>query len=287
MENTDKKTVTIGKKNYILPRKNSLGNSVSASNDNDIINFKTTKLNYYVLGGLTLISIIIIGIFVVKYINSEKKNIIEEQQNINTFTKNENQDDSIIIDEEEQLPKNKNINLDPKTKDEQFSLGVRYLQGNGVNKNYSEAIKWFTLAATQEHSNSQLMLGKIYYYGEFVKPDFKKALIWNTLAAAQGLSEAQYMLGLIYENGSGVPEDKAEAKKWYILAASQGLKDAKEKLSISQSSFNSKSSISNSSPKLVTQEDLIQVNKYLSNIKKDTNKNPELKSNNSREIIWN
>lgn len=285
MSGIHSKTTTIGKPNKIAPKKLRSTKPIPEISD-DIIIEKSNKLTYYILGGFTFVAVSVLGVLLFMYIESGKKPIKTEQEiaKVSTQTKQSSVDDSVVIEEEQLQPKSL-INLEPKTKDEQYSLGIKYIKGEEIDKNYTEAIKWFTLAATQEHTDSQLMLGKIYYYGEFVKPDFKKALMWNTLAAAQGLSEAQYMLGLIYENGSGVPENKVEAKKWYTLAAEQGLHEAKEKISIGQSKNNNKSSTS--TPKLVTTEDLNQVNKYLSNIQRDRSKAPVSKDANDREIIWN
>lgn len=286
MSSINKKTTTIGARNKIKPKKTILAESPMESND-EIVLVKSSKLTYYVLGGFVVFSLIVIGALLFKYFEPNKKPLPTEQKIVNAESPANKSfsDDSVLMPEEAFEPKVL-INLEPKTKDEQYSLGVRYIQGNGIDKNYVEAIKWFTLAATQEHGESQLMLGKIYYYGEFVKPNFKKALMWNTLAAAQGLSEAQYLLGVIYENGSGVTENKVEAKKWYTLAANQGLSEAKEKLLIYDSAQKSKSSTP-VTPKLVTSEDLNQVNKYLSNIKADKSKSSILKEDKDREIIWN
>lgn len=177
------------------------------------------------------------------------------------------------------------IDLNPKEKNEQYDLAIRYMNGDGVNKDYQEAIKWLSSAAAQEHKESQGMLGQIYYYGEIAKPDFKKALIWNTLAASQGLKEAQYILGLMYEHGEGVIKDKAEAKKWFELAAAQGVAEAQAKLNV-QETVKVEPEITEKKPeKLVTNDDMTEVNKYLSNIKKP--KTPSAPPSKEKEIIWN
>ena len=78
----------------------------------------------------------------------------------------------------------------------QYNLGVMYGNGNGVEKNYSKAIKW-----------------------------------WN-LAADQGNDKAQYSLGVMYEDGKGVEKNLKTAKKWFQLASNQGLAKAKEKINV-------------------------------------------------------
>jgi TPR repeat protein len=51
----------------------------------------------------------------------------------------------------------------------QYNLGLCYKNGEGVEKDYVEAVKWFRKAAEQGHAGSQFMLGARYYYGEGVE----------------------------------------------------------------------------------------------------------------------
>ena len=39
-----------------------------------------------------------------------------------------------------------------------YSLGVMYLNGHGVTKDYNEAIRWFMLSAKQEFPKAQPLL---------------------------------------------------------------------------------------------------------------------------------
>ena len=71
-------------------------------------------------------------------------------------------------------------------------MGIMYLNGWGVKQNYSEALKYFNLAADNDKE------------------------------------EAEYYLGEMYYNGWGVPKDRAEAVKWYKLAAEQNYDKAQE-----------------------------------------------------------
>jgi SEL1 protein len=60
----------------------------------------------------------------------------------------------------------------------QSGLGMIYLQGKGVEKDYGKALKYFTQAADQGWVDGQLQLGNMYYrkceclvcYLSFVKP---------------------------------------------------------------------------------------------------------------------
>lgn len=92
----------------------------------------------------------------------------------------------------------------------------------GVPQDYTEAIKWFRLAANQGKASGQLDLGDMYREGHGVPQDYVEAGKWYRLAAVQGESKAQNALGVMYRDGQGVQQDYSEAVKWYRLAAEQG-----------------------------------------------------------------
>ena len=60
----------------------------------------------------------------------------------------------------------------------------------GVNEDYSEAVKWFLKAAEQGNINAQLALGSCYYYGLGIAKDYFEAEKWWRKAAEQGSDEA-------------------------------------------------------------------------------------------------
>jgi TonB family protein len=64
----------------------------------------------------------------------------------------------------------------------QFRLGMVYLQGNGVTREYSEAEKWFRKATEQHNAPAQSMLGVIYATDIGVTKDYVQAYIWLTLS---------------------------------------------------------------------------------------------------------
>ncbi len=97
-----------------------------------------------------------------------------------------------------------------------------YEEGHGVKQDYSEALKWFRLAAAQGEPRAQTNLGFMYEQGYGVKQDYEESAKWFRLSAAQGFVGAQASLGFMYERGHGVTQDYAEAVKWYRLAAAQG-----------------------------------------------------------------
>ena len=102
------------------------------------------------------------------------------------------------------------------------SVGYKFMNGNGVPQNYTEAFNYFLKAAENGDSNSQERLGYLYYMGYGVKKNAAKAAEWWLKAAEQGDAVAQCCLGSCYHNGEGVEQNYAEAFKWYSMAAEQG-----------------------------------------------------------------
>lgn len=66
--------------------------------------------------------------------------------------------------------------------------------------------------------------------GEGVVRDYKEAVTWFSKAAEQGVATAQYSLGKAYECGTGIRKNSRLALKWFRAAANQGNEMAAEKL---------------------------------------------------------
>lgn len=72
-------------------------------------------------------------------------------------------------------------------------------------------------------------MGNSYYNGEGVEKNFVEAVKWYRLSAEQGNAEAQFCLGYCYYSGAGVEKNDAEAsagsprisskRVWNILRA--------------------------------------------------------------------
>ena len=74
--------------------------------------------------------------------------------------------------------------------DAQYQLGILYLAGKGTLQDFSEASKWFILAAEQNHPLAQYELGVLYQIGQGVEIDNEKSYMWFNLAAAAGVEQA-------------------------------------------------------------------------------------------------
>jgi len=112
----------------------------------------------------------------------------------------------------------------------QYNLGNCYYDGDGVEKDYVQAVRWFIKAATQGYTKAQFDLSACYYNGEGVKRDYVQAVRWLTKAAEQGNVEAQYELCACYCNGEGVEKNYAQALHWFTKASKQSDADAENML---------------------------------------------------------
>jgi hypothetical protein len=75
--------------------------------------------------------------------------------------------------------------------------------------------------AEQGDAKAQFALGTMYRDGQGVVRDYTEALRWWRKAAEQGIVDAQYALGNIYAGGSGIARDNILAYMWYNIATAQ------------------------------------------------------------------
>ena len=60
-------------------------------------------------------------------------------------------------------------------------LGILYLEGNGVKKNYKKAYELFYESAQQNSDFAQWLIGTMYEKGQGVSKDYKLAKEWYLL----------------------------------------------------------------------------------------------------------
>lgn len=135
-------------------------------------------------------------------------------------------------------------------------LGRFYIEGLGVEKNYSIAKKYLEQGTELKDSEAACYLGIIYrdglgveknletaksyfiksiefysykpqpYYElantYYLQEKYENAVKWYRKAAEQGYASAQSQLGVMYAFGLGVPQNENEAAKWWRKAAEQG-----------------------------------------------------------------
>ena len=100
-------------------------------------------------------------------------------------------------------------------------VGEALADGNGVQRNDFDAVRWFQKAALQGLVDAQYNLSVMFANGQGVRQDDAETVKWSRLAAKQGHAAAQYQLGLLYAVGAGLEQDFVHAYKWFSLAAAQ------------------------------------------------------------------
>jgi TPR repeat protein len=68
---------------------------------------------------------------------------------------------------------------------------------------------------------AQYDLGESYYTGAGVPQDYSEAARWFRVAAERGNGQAQTTLGMMYAAGRGVPLDLVEALRWFESAGAK------------------------------------------------------------------
>ncbi len=116
----------------------------------------------------------------------------------------------------------------PAEAEELCQQGLKFANGEGVARDYRQAVECYQKAAAQGHSAAQFNLGLMYWQGRGVARDEAEARVWLRIAADQGHADAQYQVGLRrHRAGKSCPEPEAsecrvEAFKWLQIATTQG-----------------------------------------------------------------
>jgi TPR repeat protein len=95
-----------------------------------------------------------------------------------------------------------------------------------AKKVYVDAAGWYLKAANRGHAQAQYRLGVFYIEGMGVPRNYSTGVEWLRKSANQGNVFAQYGMGYAYGNGEGVPKDTAIAAQWYRKAADKDYPDA-------------------------------------------------------------
>lgn len=84
----------------------------------------------------------------------------------------------------------------------------------------------FIDAAEGGLDGAQFIVGIAYLYGIEVRRNYDKAVKWLSKAARQGLGYAEYHLGMCYSAGLGVAQDIDEAIRWVRKSKKHGVEGA-------------------------------------------------------------
>lgn len=115
----------------------------------------------------------------------------------------------------------------------QLALGLCYALGEGVPKDLTKAMEWYTKAAEQGNAKAQWNVAVMHAQGQGgVDRDARTAALWHQKAAMQGFAPAQAALGLMYASGVGVDKDAGKALALLQQAALQGDMEAQHNLAV-------------------------------------------------------
>jgi len=104
----------------------------------------------------------------------------------------------------------------------EFSMGQKYLKGDGVTRDTTEGVKWLTKSAEHGNAEAQLALGGLHIGGRGVRKNSSEAAKWYFMAATGGNPTAQCQMARMHMTGAGVAKDDVEAYKWANVAVAKG-----------------------------------------------------------------
>lgn len=103
-----------------------------------------------------------------------------------------------------------------------YRLGKLYLQGEVVEKNVGEALRWFWKADAKDNPYAQYQLGKIYLKGEDVSANYVTAQRMFEKSVRQGNAYAMYSLAKMHLQGTAKYSDIYYAVRLLSEAAKRG-----------------------------------------------------------------
>lgn len=112
----------------------------------------------------------------------------------------------------------------------QYYLGLLTREGEGVEKDLTQAFNWFLAASERGHVAAQYELARALSRGEGTAMNTAQALHWLSEAAAAGHAEAQFFMGNAEETGQGARKNMRSALNWYRRAAEGGMLLAQRRL---------------------------------------------------------
>lgn len=136
----------------------------------------------------------------------------------------------------------------------QCLMGIRFMEGNGVEKDETTGVEWYRKAAEQGHAEAQCRLANCLRTGQGGEKDAKEAERWYQRSAEQGYAvaqrelgklrmaagdrkealswleksakggdaEGQYLLAVCFQKGLGTVKNPGKAKQWLDQAAHNG-----------------------------------------------------------------
>ena len=102
-----------------------------------------------------------------------------------------------------------------------FFLGALYYSGQGVEQDFSEALKLFKESSNSGYTSATYNLGVIYAKGRGVDVDEDKAIKFYEKAAIGGLDRAQYVYATWLRDGKAIEKNEPLAMEFFKRSSSQ------------------------------------------------------------------
>jgi len=98
----------------------------------------------------------------------------------------------------------------------EYSLAMRYANGDGTPQDYHEAKLWFLRAAESGHVRAQAKAAACFWAGRGGPQDYSKAYFWALLAQAGGdeTSPAIVMNSAVHLSPSQTAAEQKQAEQW-------------------------------------------------------------------------
>ena len=102
------------------------------------------------------------------------------------------------------------------------NVGFMYLRGWGVPENFHIAAGYFKASAARGHAQGMFNLGNCYFSGQGVEQNYSKAIASWEQAAARGNQHASWKLAMLHAPGEGTPKDQDKASELCATIAGAG-----------------------------------------------------------------
>jgi localization factor PodJL len=114
----------------------------------------------------------------------------------------------------------------------EYWLGTLYARGHGVPEDAFQANHWYEAAAQKGNRRAMHSFAVAYFQGWGVEKNYAEAARWFRSAADLGFVDSQFNLAVLYERGAGIQQSLTEAYKWYAIAAKGGDKEADTRVAV-------------------------------------------------------
>jgi TPR repeat protein len=108
------------------------------------------------------------------------------------------------------------------TPSELYSLGLRFLRGDAIERDIALAETCLLESAENGYISAQEKLCEEYYSGEIFAKDFSKSAHWGDCALEQGSKSIRFRVAWLYDDQKGVTPNYSKSRKLYRELIQEG-----------------------------------------------------------------